>query len=59
MNVKLLLEPPFLVHHVGSKFTVRHLLGIFAAMPLATDCIVGQDTPLYDRGAICHYPSIN
>ena len=33
MNVELLLEPPLLIDHVGSKNTVRLLLLIFAAMP--------------------------
>ena len=35
MNVELLLEPPFLVGHVGAKITVRFRLLFFAAVPLS------------------------
>ena len=61
MNVELLLEPPLLVDHVVGEDTVRYLLLVLAAVPLAQrqEGGAGDGSGLHDCRAISHYPILN
>ena len=59
MIAELLLEPPLLVHHVGTKLDPRLGHALLTAVPPALVALA-QVTPtdLLDRGAVSHHQSL-
>ena len=59
VEVELVLEPPFLVHHVGGKFTSWFWHRIFASVHPSQLFQLVTTTHLHNSGALPHHQSLS